>query len=76
MFNASLDELADNVLVNSVPDANDQDTQSGTTLVLGSGPTILVGFNDSGSFGAPTFNKFTGYSQWIAPPAGSSLRIA
>jgi hypothetical protein len=62
-LNATLDELADNVLVNAVPDATARDTQSETTLVLGSGSTIVVGFNDSGSFAAPTFNKFTGYSR-------------
>src|SRR5262249_40142214 len=63
VFNALLDELADNVLVNAVPDANAQDTQSETTLVLGSGQTIVVGFNDSGSFGLPApVNHFTGYS--------------
>src|SRR5215510_14834168 len=35
VLNGLLDELADNVLVNAVPDATAQDTQSETTLVLG-----------------------------------------
>jgi hypothetical protein len=51
-----------NVLVNNLDeDKSAQDTQSETTLV-GFGPNIVVGFNDSGSFAAPTFNQFTGYS--------------
>ena len=51
-----------NALVNNpAADATAQDTQSETTIVLGSGSNIIAGFNDSGSFigGA---NKFTGYA--------------
>jgi hypothetical protein len=52
-----------NVLVNSLAeDLTAQDTQSETTLVLGSGSNVVVGFNDSGSLQGPTFNQFTGYS--------------
>jgi hypothetical protein len=47
---------------NLAEDTGPQDTQSETTLVLGSGSNIVVGFNDSGSFSGPTFNQFTGYS--------------
>src|SRR5262249_2516510 len=67
IFSAALDvsgaeDEEANVLVNQVPDASARDTQSETTLVLGSGSTIVVGFNDSESFAAP-FNHFTGYSR-------------
>src|SRR5215831_1492097 len=53
-----------NVLVNNpAADLGPQDTQSETTLVLGSGSNIVVGFNDSGSFlPPPPTNRFTGYS--------------
>jgi len=37
-------------------------TQSETTIVLGSGMTLIAGFNDSGSF-LPGSNKFTGFSR-------------
>ena len=57
------DQLTENVLVNNPLLDTVQDTQSETTLVLGSPQTIVVGFNDSGSFAPPTFNKFTGYSR-------------
>src|SRR5215469_713635 len=50
-----------NVLVNNLAeDLTAQDTQSETSLVLGAGSNIVVGFNDSGSFtGTP---QFTGWS--------------
>src|SRR5215471_7169137 len=53
-----------NVLVNNLAeDLGAQDTQSETTLVLGSGSNIVVGFNDSGSVvPPPPTNHFTGYS--------------
>ena len=53
-----------NVLVNNLAeDLTNRDTQSETTLVLGSGANIVVGFNDSGSFvPPPPLNQFTGYS--------------
>ena len=52
-----------NVLVNNPDaDATDQDTQSETTIVLGSGSTVVVGFNDSGSFINDNL-QFTGYSR-------------
>src|SRR5215470_14865917 len=53
-----------NVLVNNLAeDTGPQDTQSETTLVLGSGSNIVVGFNDSGSVvPPPPTNHFTGYS--------------
>ena len=52
-----------NVLVNNLAeDLTAQDTESETTLVLGAGSNIVVGFNDSGSFRGPSFNQFTGYS--------------
>src|SRR5262249_52737325 len=60
---APADPPPTNVLVNNLAeDTGAQDTQSETTLVLGSGSNIVVGFNDSGSFAAPTSNQFTGYS--------------
>lgn len=52
-----------NALVNdAAADATAQDTQSETSLVLGSGSTVIAGFNDSGSYigGA---SKFTGFSR-------------
>lgn len=61
--NAVSDQLTENVLVNNPLLDTVQDTQSETTLVLGLPQTIVVGFNDSGSFGPPTNNKFTGYSR-------------
>jgi len=62
-FLAPADPPPTNVLVNNLAeDLTARDTQSETTLVLGSGSNIVVGFNDSGSFGSPTFNQFTGYS--------------
>src|SRR5215472_12523809 len=50
-----------NVLVsNLAEDTGPQDTQSETTLVLGSGANIVVGFNDSGSAVLPPpTNHFT-----------------
>lgn len=51
-----------NVLVNNpAADRTAQDTQSETTIVLGSGSTVVAAYNDSGSFlgGA---SKFTGYA--------------
>jgi hypothetical protein len=53
-----------NVLVNNLAeDLTAQDTQSETTLVLGSGSNIVVGFNDSGSFVSPfDGGHFTGYA--------------
>jgi len=52
-----------NTLVNDpTADATTQDTQSETTLVLGSGSTILTGFNDSGSDIAPNAS-FTGIAR-------------
>ncbi len=51
-----------NVLVNDpAADTTARDTQSETTIVLGSGSTVVAGFNDSGSF-LPGGNQFTGYS--------------
>jgi hypothetical protein len=51
-----------NVLVNNpAADTTPNDTQSETTVAL-LGNTVLVGFNDSGSFAA-TGNRFTGYAQ-------------
>jgi hypothetical protein len=63
-FLAPLDPPPTNVLVNNLgEDLTAQDTQSETTLVLGAGSNIVVGFNDSGSLVAPPpFNQFTGYS--------------
>lgn len=55
--------LPANVLVNDPnADATTQDTQSETTLVLGSGSNILVSFNDSGSDLAPDAS-FTGIAR-------------
>ncbi|MGI0013583.1 MAG: sialidase family protein, partial [Nitrososphaera sp.] len=57
----------DNVLVNDPNlDLTAQDTQSETTLVLGSGSNIVVGYNDSGSClpsCGVTTTKFTGFSR-------------
>src|SRR6266404_1600791 len=59
-----------NVLVNDPAlDLTARDTQSETSLVLGSGPNIVVGYNDSGSFGAA--NHFTGYS--LSTDAGATF---
>ena len=52
-----------NILVNDPNlDLTAQDTQSETTIVLGSGDNVCAGYNDSGSFigGA---SKFTGFSR-------------
>jgi hypothetical protein len=57
------DQLTENVLVNDPLLDTVRDTQSDTTLVVGPHQTIVAGFNDSGSFGPPTNNKFTGYSR-------------
>lgn len=56
-----LSPLVNNLVNNAAADATAQDTQSETTIILGSGSNIIAGFNDSGSFlgGA---SKFTGYS--------------
>lgn len=52
-----------NTLVNNpAADATTQDTQSETTLVLGSGSNILASFNDSGSDIAPNAS-FTGIAR-------------
>jgi len=52
-----------NVLVNNPgADGTDQDTQSETTIVRGSGSTVVVGFNDSGSYIGGNL-QFTGYSR-------------
>ncbi len=57
-----------NVLVNAVPDPASNDTQSETTLVLGSGSVVVVGYNDSGSCSpiascGITVNQFTGWAR-------------
>ncbi len=55
-----LSPLVNNLVNNAAADATAQDTQSETTIILGSGSNVIAGFNDSGSFiGA---SKFTGYS--------------
>jgi hypothetical protein len=53
-----------NLLVNNPSaDATARDTQSETTLVLGSGMNVISGFNDSGSLIGAGANKFTGFSR-------------
>lgn len=47
---------------NPAADATAQDTQSETTLVLGSGSNLIAAFNDSGSFTGGA-QKFTGFSR-------------
>src|SRR2546423_8087322 len=50
------------VLVNNpAADTTSQNTQSETTIVLGSGTNVVSGFNDSGS-NVGGVNKFTGFS--------------
>jgi hypothetical protein len=51
-----------NPVVNAA-DTSAQDTQSDTSIVLGAGANVIAAFTDSGSFGAPTFNHFTGFSR-------------
>jgi hypothetical protein len=55
-----------NILVNDPNlDTTAQDTQSETTIVLGSGDVVCAGYNDSGSFTFPPNDddKFTGFSR-------------
>jgi subtilisin-like proprotein convertase family protein len=54
--------LVNTLVNNAAADATNQDTQSETALVLGSGSNVICGFNDSGSYlgGA---SHFTGWSQ-------------
>lgn len=53
-----------NVLVNNpAADSSSRDTQSETTLTLGAGATVIVGFNDSGS--SLSGSHFTGYARSI-----------
>ena len=57
-----VDVIPTNVLVNNpAVDATIQDTQSETSIVLGSGSVVLVGYNDSGSFIGTA--QFTGWSR-------------
>jgi hypothetical protein len=54
--------LANNIVNDPAADTTAQDTQSETTIVLGSGTNVISSFNDSGSFlgGA---SQFTGFSR-------------
>ncbi len=61
--------IPNNLVNNAAADATAQDTQSETTIVLGSGSNIISGFNDSGSH-VGGVNKFTGFS--TSASAGSS----
>jgi hypothetical protein len=52
-----------NVLVNNTAeDVSAQDTQSETTITLGTGSNVIVAFNDSEEFTSGS-NHFTGYAQ-------------
>jgi hypothetical protein len=59
---AHLSAIANSLVNDAAADATAQDTQSETSIVLGSGTTVIAGFNDSGSYigGA---SKFTGFSR-------------
>jgi hypothetical protein len=60
-----LSALANQLVNDPNSDATARDTQSETTLVLGSGMNVIAGFNDSGSFVPPgtASSKFTGFSR-------------
>jgi hypothetical protein len=60
-----LSALANPLVNNPAADATAQNTQSETTIVLGSGMNVISSFNDSGSFVPPVdaMDKFTGFSR-------------
>jgi len=66
----SLLTVSDLVVNDVAADSTAQDTQSETTLVLGAGANVIVGFNDSGS-NAGGGSHFTGYS--VSTDGGSSF---
>lgn len=71
LFSAPLSPLK-NVLVNDpTEDHTAQDTQSETALVLSGGQTVVVAYNDSGSFVGGA-SKFTGWS--VSSDGGATFK--